>query len=499
MTERRTWLDRAIEGVSPAWAARRAFYRSMLTEARSYDAARTGRRTDGWHRPGTSANAEIGPAGARIRNSARDLVRNNPWAAQGVRKLAAKVIGTGIVPRVRGQGLSKTERQLGQDLWDAFVDHSDPEGQLDYYGQMHLAARTFFESGEVLLRFAPRPSSWGLRVPLQMQVLEPDYLDSSKTQTAPDGNMIIQGVEYDQHGRRVAYHLFDEHPGEALSTFTRRAGATHRVPADQIRHVFDPQRPGQARGVSIFTPVVLKLRDVDDFDDAEIMRKKIAACFAAFVKRGGGQAVSPLAGKAAQTDAAGRRLERLAPGMVQYLQLDEDVTFASPPASDGYLEFMTQQLHAVAAGVGITYEQLTGDLSRVNYSSIRAGMIDFWELIDHWQWHVIVPQACAPVFRRVGQLLVARGLWEATKPYEARWTPPRRRWVDPDKEVRALAAAVRNGFTTLDEAIAEQGEDPQERMAEMAEINARLDSLDLVLDSDPRQGRQPRQRRAAGG
>lgn len=474
-------LDALIERVSPRWAASRAYYRSMLGMARAYDAAKVGRRTDGWLVSNGSANAEIGAGGARIRARARDLVRNNPWASQAVRKLATKTVGTGIVPRPTVAG--ESVRSAMMDSWQRFVDRSDPEGQQDFYGQLSLAARTLFEGGEVLLRYIPRPASWGLPVPLQVAVLEPDFIDSSVQRALPDGGAIIQGVEYDAYGRRAAYWLFDQHPGDNMP-FTRRNLASQRIDARFVAHCFDPQRPGQARGVPLFTPVVLKLRDIDDYDEAELVRRKIAACFAAFVKKGAGPTAGTLAGKATSTDAAGRRIEEITPGTVQYLESGDDITFAEPPAVDGYLEVMRHQLRAVAAGLGMPYELLTGDLSQVNYSSYRGGLVDFHDLLDHLQWLVIIPQLCVPTFRKVGQLAGIRG--QDVSGWTASWTPPRRRWVDPVKEVAAARDAIRSGLTTLPEAIAEQGYDPVERLREVAATNKLLDELGLVFDSDGR-------------
>lgn len=480
-------VERVIEAVSPRWAAKRAYYRSMLDMARAYDAAKTGRRTQNWTAGNGSANAELGTGAARIRARTRDLVRNNPWAATAVRKLATKVIGTGITPRLRA-GRDEIERKrAAADNWTAFSENCDPEGQLDFDGKAFLAARTMFEAGEALVRFIPRPASWRLRVPLQIEVLEPDYLDSSIIRSEDNGNVIIQGVEYDPFGRRAAYWLFDEHPGEVITSARRRfALQSRRVPASDILHLFEPLRPGQARGVSVFTPVVLRMRDVDDYDDAELMKKKVAACFAAFVKRGAGATQTPLAGKGATADASGERVESLRPGRLQYLGLDEDIVFAQPPAADGFMEYMRYQLLAIAAGTGNTYEQLTGDYSNVNYSSMRGGMIDFWDLIDHLQWHVIIPQLYRPVWNRAAALLAATGRRNIDQPFEAIWTPPRRRWVDPQKEVAAYRDGIRSGLMTQRAAIAEQGEDPDEQIEEIAATNTELDELGIILDSDPR-------------
>lgn len=480
-------IERAIAMISPKWAFRRLAFRSafeIASSGRAYDAAKTGRRTDGWITGGSSANSEIGLAASRIRDRVRDLVRNNPYASVVPRRLAAKVWGTGIVPRLRIGEIDDPRRAVARDLWARFVENSDPEGQLDFNGQMNLLTRTVFEGGEALLRYYPRPFSWRMAVPLQVQVLEGDYIDSTKNIALESGGVIIQGIEYDANGRRVAYWLFNEHPGDTVTAFTKRGFFSERVPADQVRHIFEPLRAGQARGVSIFAPVVLKLRDVDDYDDAELMRKKIASCFAAFVTKPNA-ATSPLA-SSTTTTVDGKRVENVRPGMIQYLNPGEDVEFGSPPNTDGYIEYMKMQLHAIAAGTGTTYAMLSGDLKDVNFSSTRVGQIDFDEQVDQWQWLMMIPQACAPTWRRVGEIAAMRGLRETTDPWTPTWSTPKRRFIDPKNDIAASSDEVRNGKRNPFDLMAEDGEDPEEMVLERDRQNSILDKFNIVLDCDPR-------------
>jgi len=118
----------------------------------------------------------------------------------------------------------------------------------------------------------------------------------------------------------------------------------------------------------------------------------IEACFVAFVLSADDG--DPLGD--ASKDADGRRIEAFEPGMVEYLPAGRDVKFGQPAASAGYAEYMRVQLHAVAAAVGLTYELLTADLSQVNYSSIRAGLLEFRRRIEQLQWQVFIPALCRP-------------------------------------------------------------------------------------------------------
>ena len=174
-----TWLDRAIGSVAPRTALRRVQARDSLDAlARGYDGAAKGRRTDGWRSAGTSADSEIGTAGALLRDRMRDLVRNNPHAAKAVSVLVNNIIGSGIIARA-ASGNAKLDAQATA-LWEAWSVRCDADGQLDFLGIQTLACRQMVEAGEVLIRRRPRRASDGLDVPLQLQLLEADMLDASR-------------------------------------------------------------------------------------------------------------------------------------------------------------------------------------------------------------------------------------------------------------------------------------------------------------------------------
>jgi len=107
-----TWFDHAIATVAPRMAARRVMARQAFeTLTRGYDGAARGRRTEGWRAPGSSADTEIGVAGALLRDRMRDLVRNNPHAAKAVAVLVNNIIGAGIMPRA-ASGDDKLDRSI---------------------------------------------------------------------------------------------------------------------------------------------------------------------------------------------------------------------------------------------------------------------------------------------------------------------------------------------------------------------------------------------------
>jgi lambda family phage portal protein len=490
-----TGLDRAIGYFAPRAALRRAHARLTLREVaqvaatRGYDAARVSRRTDGWTATSGSANAEVGPALHRIRARTRDAVRNNPLASSAVAKLSTYMVGTGL--RASPRTTDPAERARIREDWARFDEECDPEGLRSFGAIQMEVARCVVESGEALVQIIPRPSRDGLRVPIQLRVLEPDHIDLSQTRVLPGGGAIIQGVEFDAAGRRVAYWLHDEHPGDVV---WRTAGQARRVAAKWILPVFDIRRPGQVHGVPWFAPVLMKMRDVDDLDDARLVKKKIEACFAAFVTKQNpdGPLTTPTT-----DDRTGNRLESMAPGAIYYLGEDEAVSFANPSGSEGDAEWLTMQLHLIAAGLGLPYHGLTGDLRQANYSSLRAGKLDLWAQVDVWQAHMIAHQLCRPVWRRVDDLLVAMG--RRSRSIGADWIAPERAMVDPQKDGAAIQRDLRMGRRTLAEAVRARGRDWDEHLAELAAVRDALAASGLVLDSDPSQTTTTGQARAAGG
>src|SRR3990167_4911252 len=472
-----------IDSLFPGFAAKRSEMRlkklrtdmTMDVLKRRFDGAAGGRRNEGWRSTGNDANAEILPALAKLRNRARELRRNNPYAERAITGIADNVIGAGIVPRPT----AKTERankRLGE-LWRAWGETTscDADGLETFYGLQHKIMEAVAESGECLVRRRRRFTSDGLPVPLQLQVLEPDFLDETKD-GANGNNQIIQGVEFDPLGKRAAYWLFDEHPGANNSW---RSNQSRRVPADDVIHVFLPKRPGQARGFTWLAPVMQRLRNFDDMEDAVMEQAKIAACFAAFVTKDqdsgamGAGRTTPL-------------IDRVEPAMIQELAMGESVTFASPPTFNGYTTYAWQVLHAVGVGIGVPYELLAGDLKGVNFSSGRMGWLHFARRVDVWQWRMLIPQCCERVWGwfMEAQALTPGGVLEMAG---AEWVPPRRDMVNPREETDNVKDRMRLGLLTWPNALRELGiTDPDAHAEELAKANEMFDKLGLVLDGDPR-------------
>lgn len=475
-------MERAIAEVSPGWAARRARSRAVLA---NFDAANKERRVSSIRASGTDADAAAARR-QRLAFLSRDMVRNTPLATRAKSVITGAVVGDGIIPKVtvRGAGLDadlvKRIKQRGLEHIEGHFDSTaiDRRGRQNLYGLQQLIMGTVIEAGECLVRLHPDTLVQG-GFPFQIEVLEPDYLDETRWGILPGGGEIRDGIEYDAQGVRLAYWLFPQHPGSD-SVMHPASGVSVRVPAGQIVHVFRQDRPGQNRGVTWFAPVVLRLQDLADHEDAQLMRQKVAACFAVF--RTGGDKTIPVPSE-------------IMPGMVYDLGDSEEVTFASPPGVEAYDEFTRSALRSVAVGLGITYESLTADLSQVNFASARMGRLDMDQNVSGWQWLMMVPQLLQPIgawFLDTWQQEDGDELRRAGVPDEIwariglEWAPPRRVIVDPSREFTALKEAVRAGFMSRQHVIRQFGFDPERLNEELIEDLKFASDNKLVLDSDAR-------------
>jgi lambda family phage portal protein len=337
------WFDHAIASVAPRMAARRVMARQAFeTLTRGYDGAAKGRRTEGCarrERPPIPRLASPGRSCAIACVIWCATIRMRP----GRGGAGQNIVGAGIMPRA-ASGNDKLDRKVDA-LFAQWSDTADADGQLDFYGLQTLICREMVEAGEVLVRRRLRRSSDSLPVPLQVQVLEADFLDATKSGTVGSGRL-VQGIEFDPVGKRRAYWLHAEHPGDAYGAL-QNGLQSRPVPASEIAHVYEKQRT-QARGVPWGAPVIRSLRDLDDYEVAELVRKKTEACVTAIVF-GDDEAQQGIAPSV--VDADGNRVEQFEPGLIAYARGGKDIRFNQPSATGGYGEYKRASLHTISAGV----------------------------------------------------------------------------------------------------------------------------------------------------
>lgn len=422
--QQRSFVRRALDRVA-AWLG--------------YEGARPRRESDGIPVGGANPDDVISPSLAGLRAHSHHMVRNHWAGSRAVDVLTAKIVGGGIRP-------SSTDQQLN----DMLSSWSKPQAQVGARkGQslasvQRLAIRTVIESGAAIVIRRPQSRAEmrkkNLVVPMVVQVYEPDWLDMSREDF---------GIEVGKDGWVEKYHLRDPN-GWSNETFV--------YDSKDVCYVMLEQRSGQRLSVPWMTPALRKMRDFDQFEDAELMRAKIASMFAAFVK-------SP-----ANLTGQGDPTLTLEPGRIQQLAPGEDITLTEPPDAGGYEAFARSQIRSISAAFGLSYEDLSNDYSQVNYSSARMGALVTNRQVDIWRDELLMGLLCADLER---WFLDAASLISKVQPADITWTPPAHDLIDPSKDIAASVMAIDAGLTSRQAEIRKRGRDPKdvadERRADAAD------------------------------
>lgn len=438
---------------------------------RRFEAA-SGRR---WTGASDSRFGSYGPetlgAAEPIRRRARAAVANNPWVANGVSALVSNIVGAGVMPT--SQHPDPDLRKAVQRAFMGWTLRCDADSLTDFFGLQAAVVRALIIDGESFIQLIP--SADGLR----LRLIPAEMVDLAHTVELGGGARVIAGVEFDSVGNRVAYWIRPVDPIAAFETYAPPV----RVDADNVLHLFRPLGPGQVRGVSWLAPVLIRAGELDQLEDALLVGVKVAAMHAGFLIDQNGTATgTPFEGV-----QVGSVLESgLEPGVLKVLPSGYDLKFSTPAQAQQSVEFARLQLRGVAAGLGVPEHLLTGDLSGANYSSLRAGLVEFRRRVEALQFHTLIPQVLRPVWERFVTLSVLSGNLDAPD-FESAvadylscdWIPPAQEWVDPAKDAEATSAMIAAGLMSRRQAVAAQGYSVEELDSEIASDREREAALGL--------------------
>jgi lambda family phage portal protein len=405
-------------------------------------------------------NSEVAAAAPSLRSRASYLAMNNPWLSQACANWTGALVGAGIVPTSKHPDPER--RKAINVYFEQWAAEADAEGRTDFWGMQAVLADSMVKAGEAVALILDTEDGPRLRI------IPNDLLDESKTSELSDGRSIFSGVELDPNGKRLAYWITPEKPGNVFATHARSV----RIDASAVLHVFKPLAPGQVRGVSWLIPVILPAGDFDQLCDALLVGAKVAAMHTGFITDMNGTSTD------AYEDQGDVSLE---PGALRRLGIGQDVKFNTPGQLQQVEAFLKLNLRQLAAGLGLPDHLLSGDLTGANYSSLRAGLLPFRTRVEQIQYGTLVPQFLAPVWRKVIAHGVLSGGLDAPD-FEsdpaayltADWLPPKPLQVDPMKDVQATIAELDAGLTSRRKAVAERGWN--------------LDDLDAEIASEKPQG-----------
>lgn len=468
-------IDKAISVISPQWAYERVAYREYL---KAYEAGEVNRFNDTWMP--INADTENTDKNERdlIKARARYLERNSDIAGAAIGGIVRNVVGTGIKPQAR-TGNEKLNNQL-ELLWKEWIKHTscDITMQQTFYELQSMLLKRKIVDGEILIRLVIDKKA---KIPFKLQVIKSDLLDTYMMNAPKTNNIIRSGIELDDYLRPLAYWIQKKSP-DGYVTYE-----SERIPANQIIHLWLKNNPDQIRGVSDLAPVIKRLKDMQDFLDAETVAAKIAACFSVFIiKNSPGQL--PGVQQNNKKDKEGKLLSSIRPGMVSHLRPGEDIKTANPSRSiTTAKDFINVQQRLAGAGMGLSYELMSRDFNGATFSSARQGHLEDRRTFEPMQQYLI-SHFCQPIWEQfvdmcvLGGLVSIRDYAQNREVYTyAEWVTPGWSWIDPEKEVKADLLALKNSGKTLAQWCAERGYDWKEQLSQMAKEKEFAESIGLTL------------------
>lgn len=457
---------------------------------RAFAGAMYNRLVTDWISSGTSADSEIKGSLRALRNRARQLERDNDFIRQYLRAVQNNVIGQGIpfqaqVRMQRGNKLNEPMNDQIEKAWARWArkDSCHVAGKLSFSDIERLAIRSIARDGEVFVRVVNQKFG-SSRIPFALEVIEADLLDDDKNGQSEEGNEIRMGIEFSKWGRPLYYYFHKKHPGDFQFPKANQVASNghNKVPASEVIHLFIQERAHQTRGFSWIASSMMRLHQLQGFEEATVIKARVAAATMGFI-------TSP-EGELKGDDVDGYdRVQDSSPGQWNYLAPGEAVNvpdMGEPPATLD--QFMTSNLRAIAAGSGVSYETISRDYSRTNYSSSRLALLDdrdHWRVLQRWvidNFHQIVFEKWLDMAVLEGAIQLA-GYELAPEKFQAvRWMPRGWAWVDPLKEVQGAKEALRANLTTQSDILAGQGLDFEEVMMQRKREKDLAEELGLEDD-----------------
>lgn len=538
-TEKKRWSQRLGEtidtlagDIAPGWGAKRQScrYRRKMVEKQVALFEKMGSHwpgvTESSLRDNRYINSHVSPDGAieddieDLRERCVELYRGNTVAHSAVEGRVANEVGTGITcqPRVRVSETLDKERAAEindrlKDVCKRWSDHGvDKRRRLSLPAIQRLICRTYAIYGEAFLVLgqAPYKGSIGLTI---------DVISPERVETPPEFMMdplVRMGIRYTNQDEIVGYYVRYSHPhedGVRHSTEHQFVERFDESGHERMIHIFDPMFPEQSRGIPWMATAMNRIKDLDDFFEAELIAKQIEAAFGLIFK-GGPEGVNPMdlaEGNASVKPTNGQMREQdIQPGFIHYTSEESDVTTVDPqrPGST-FVPFVNSATRSIAGALAYPYELLAKDYKGVTFSSGRLSMLDGW-LSFSMRQSVIIDQGMKPIHRRivndaifVGEmdgLIDAVDYLEQPHIYERhKWAGQGKGFIDPLKEVNAHIKGNEGGIETKSTIFGEKGEDwedgeEQLDVEERKKIELRMDREVWENEEREKRGLPPLQR-----
>lgn len=423
-----------------------------------------------------------------LRARARWLHENNPIIANIDRTISANVVGGGIKFQFKmgDEANNKNSEALNKEVeakWEYAKESLDVTSR-DHFDEMcRVALKSRFMDGEILA-YMPILKDDG-EVRLALQFIEADRFALGKFNTA--NGLFYDGIETNFYGKPIFYHLSNNLFDSAKIIKNEIKSDTKISAKDMLYYYKRDNRPTQYRGISEYKQTITDLKNFAAQMRATIEAARSRANIAYTLTK------NPIpTGDRFKRDIDGNPIETINGIFVQYLNEGEKIEVLDPKiADDNFDAFVRTVVRLIAAGRSVSYELAFRDYAQVNYSSGRMSWLQDYKLFDEEFLH-FTRNFYKPIFMRWFELEALKGSFRHLS-YEEflrnkahiatnaiKLYPPKREWVDPLKESKAIETELICNTTTLESVYAKRGLDWEEELNQIARERERMIELKLL-------------------
>jgi lambda family phage portal protein len=456
----------------------------MKMKTRRFDAAKGNRTLSAWAlSSSTRFDTELEMDLESLRTRSRDLTQNDPYAMRYVKLVSNNVIGpSGIDTRIRAKDTNGALDTFANDrIRTAFLDwsRSATVDGTDWITAQRLFVETTIRDGEVLVQLVPK-RKFG-KYGFALRFLEAEHLDVHYNAATAGGNIIRNGIEYDEDGVIVAYHIWKYHP---YDLYERAGQARLRIPKEDLIHAYIKERASGNRGYPWLASGMINLQHLKEYQKSELIAARAEANKIGIATRPKGEDY-PADGDDA--DDARAVLQNLEPGSFDLLPDGYSVELLDPTHPNSHFDaFLKAVLRGVAAAGNVSYHSLANDLTSTNYSSARIATIEereFYKSVQRW----VIETLCRPVYSKWLQVVLLNGSLgfpvERFEKFSAvEFIPRKWVWIDPSKDAVSTKLLLDYKLRSRTEVCKDLGRDFDDVVQEIARENELMKQLGVQAE-----------------
>lgn len=480
-------------------------------------ASKTKNSLKSWRSQSGSPQQDIDKNLDTLRQRSRDAYMGAPIATAAIRSNRTNCIGEGLSLRSRidyetlgitQEAAEKLEKQVETE-WRLWAESTacDNKGQHNFRELQQIAFLSWLLNGDCFaLPYYTKEKTWYMPYQLRIRLIEGDkvstpgqigdYVDLTK-KNPKNQNRIINGVEINDEGKVVAYHICNGYKTESVTKeWVRVEAFGEKTGNPNVLHVFDAERCEQYRGVPFLAPVLETLKQLTRYNEAELMAAVISGFFTVFITTEDGNESVDFAGIEPEGEDNGREDNEyhLGNGIINYLKQGEKIELADPKRpSSNFDPFVRSFCKYIGSALELPVEILLMEFT-ASYSASRGALLQAWKAFRmRRSW--FAKDFCQPVYELWFAEAVSKGRINAPGFFNnpilrnayvrSTWNGPAPGQLDPVKEVQAASLRIDAGLSTRErESIEINGSDFDENADQLTREEERMTTIRRIKEDE---------------